>query len=235
MLVNGNFGVAAAADTADLQPLRARLAGGSGKPIGGIAKRSADLMIALVSFVALMPLMLMIAALIKLTMGGSVLYYQSRLGYNGRKFRCYKFRTMLMDADERLADLVARDPDAAAEWAETRKLRNDPRVTRLGQILRKSSLDELPQLYNVLIGDMSCIGPRPIVPAEIARYGRYAPDYFSVRPGITGLWQVSGRNTLTYSRRIALDRYYVRRWSLLLDAWIALKTVKAVMATDQTS
>ncbi|WP_072393097.1 sugar transferase [Hyphomicrobium sp. CS1GBMeth3] len=228
MLVNSNFSVAAAAGSADIEPLRTR-------PVGGTGKRVADLMIAATSLVMLIPLMLIIAALIKLTMGGPVFYYQSRIGHNGKRFRCYKFRSMLADADKRLADLVARDPEAAAEWTETRKLKNDPRVTRFGQILRKSSLDELPQFYNVLIGDMSCIGPRPIVSEEIARYGRYAPDYFSVRPGITGLWQVSGRSSLSYSRRIALDRYYVRRWSPLLDASIALRTLKAVMSPDETS
>lgn len=228
MLINSDFSVAAAARAADAEPLRAH-------PLGGAGKRVADFAIAATSLVMLIPLMLIIAALIKLTMGGPVLYYQLRVGHNGRRFRCYKFRSMLPDADRRLAELIARDPSAAAEWAETRKLKNDPRVTRFGLILRKSSLDELPQFYNVLIGDMSCIGPRPIVAEEIARYGRYARDYFSVRPGITGLWQVSGRSSLSYSHRIALDRFYVRRWSPLLDLWIAVRTLRAVTSTDQTS
>lgn len=228
MLINSNFGAAASTDRADIEYTWTR-------GIGGGAKRVIDVAVASLGLVVMSPVMLVIAVLIKLTMGGSVFYGQSRLGHRGRQFRCYKFRTMLPDADSQLARLIASDPLVAAEWAETRKLKNDPRVTWLGQFLRKSSLDELPQLYNVLIGDMSCIGPRPIVPAELARYGTYARDYFSARPGITGLWQVSGRSKLKYSQRIALDRYYVRRWSMGLDLTIALKTVRAMMATDETS
>ena len=142
---------------------------------------------------------------------------------------------MRTDSSERLAALLASDAQAAAEWAASQKLKNDPRVTSLGKLLRESSLDELPQFYNVLIGDMSCVGPRPIIPDEIERYGRYAKDYFSVRPGITGLWQVSGRNTISYAKRIALDRYYARRWSMGLDIMIFIRTLKAVLSRHETS
>lgn len=205
------------------------------EPVGGTSKRVVDVLVAFTCLVLLAPLMIIIAGLIKATMGGPIFYRQWRVGQNGRTFLCCKFRSMRTDSSERLAALLASDAQAAAEWAANQKLKNDPRVTSLGKLLRESSLDELPQFYNVLIGDMSCVGPRPIIPEEIERYGRYAKDYFSVRPGITGLWQVSGRNTTTYARRIALDRYYARSWSMGLDAMIFFRTFKAVLSRDETS
>jgi exopolysaccharide production protein ExoY len=204
-------------------------------PTGGASKRIADICIAAFAILATFPITLMVAALIRLSMGGPVLYSQPRVGHRGREFRCYKFRTMETNADERLAQLLSQNPIAAAEWAEYRKLRHDPRVSRLGRILRKSSLDELPQFFNVLRGDMSCVGPRPVVAAEIPRYGACAREYLAARPGITGLWQVSGRTSVTYDRRISLDRYYVRRWSMRLDMIILLRTIGAVLKHDETA
>ena len=139
-----------------------------------------------------------------------------------------------MDADEVLERLLAQDSLQGREWRENQKILKDPRTTPLGQFLRKTSIDELPQFLNVLFGDMSCVGPRPIVPAEMARYGNYDRDYLAVRPGLTGLWQVSGRNSIGYDRRVAFDRFYVRRWSLWLDVMILLRTVPAVVMFDRT-
>jgi exopolysaccharide production protein ExoY len=204
-------------------------------PLGGSIKRAIDVAIALVAIILLAPLMLMIMGLIKLTMGGSIFFAHSRIGFRGRRFRCYKFRTMLADAEAMLARHLADDPHAAQEWRETRKLRNDPRVTFLGRLLRKSSLDELPQLINVLRGEMSCVGPRPIVAEELHRYGPYATEYLQARPGLTGIWQVSGRNAVDYGDRVALDCHYVRNWSLWTDLVILGKTFFAIMKFDEAT
>jgi exopolysaccharide production protein ExoY len=205
------------------------------QPVGGVAKRIVDIVLATAVLVVAAPVMLMVAALIRICMGGPVIFGQQRLGFNGRVFTCYKFRSMAVDAGELLRRHLAADPSAAREWAETQKLRNDPRIGRLGQVLRKSSLDELPQLFNVLRGDMSLIGPRPIVIDEIWRYGRNAHAYFSARPGLTGMWQTSGRNRVSYAARVARDRYYVRRWSLRLDLVLLIKTVPTVLNFDLTA
>ncbi|MCL8485493.1 sugar transferase [Bradyrhizobium denitrificans] len=143
-----------------------------------------------------------------------------------------KFRTMVPDAAERLQALLASDPAAAAEWAATRKLQNDPRVTAIGAILRKSSLDELPQLFNVLRGEMSIVGPRPVTEEELERYSTSVGAYLSCRPGITGLWQVSGRSTTSYEKRVACDAYYAHNWSMVLDAKIIVVTIPALLSTD---
>jgi undecaprenyl-phosphate galactose phosphotransferase len=140
-----------------------------------------------------------------------------------------KFRTMHVDADALLADILARDPAAASEWEASQKLKDDPRITPIGQVLRRTSLDELPQLINVLRGEMSLVGPRPIVAAEVRFYGRHIADYYQARPGITGLWQVSGRSDTSYPRRVELDVWYVRNWVLWHDIAILLKTVPAVL------
>jgi undecaprenyl-phosphate galactose phosphotransferase len=187
-----------------------------------------DGLVALLMVLVLAPVLAVIAIAIKRD-GGPVFFAHPRMGYEGRRFGCLKFRTMVMNADQVLRETLARDPRAAAEWAATQKLRRDPRVTAVGRLLRKTSLDELPQLFNVLRGDMSLVGPRPIVEREVARYGDDIAYYYCVRPGLTGLWQVSGRNDTSYGRKVQLDASYVRNWSFLNDLVILLKTVPAVL------
>ncbi len=173
--------------------------------------------------------MVLVAVVVKLQDGGPILFKHMRLGRGGEKFPCLKFRTMVVDAQARLTDLLEKDPAARQEWERDHKLRKDPRVTIIGKFLRSSSLDELPQLINVLRGEMSIVGPRPIVDAEIARYGRFYRHYCALRPGITGLWQVSGRNDVEYSRRIAFDVLYRRKRSLIKNLEIIVMTVPAVL------
>jgi exopolysaccharide production protein ExoY len=163
---------------------------------------------------------------------GPILFRHRRIGRHGRSFECLKFRTMVPNADHALRELFERQPELKAEWISNHKLRNDPRITRIGKFLRRTSLDELPQLWNVLRGDMSLVGPRPIVREELMRYGRNSQSYLSVKPGITGLWQVTGRNDTDYRRRVAIDVYYVRKQNLLLDLYILLKTTRVVLAGD---
>jgi undecaprenyl-phosphate galactose phosphotransferase len=174
-----------------------------------------------------LPVILVIAIAIRLT-GSPVFYSHTRVGLGRRHFRCYKFRTMVPNAQEVLQDLLHSDTRSLQEWRENHKLRNDPRITRLGNFLRTSSLDELPQLWNVLKGDMSLVGPRPVVPDELERYGNRAQSYIAVRPGMSGLWQVSGRSNLTYSRRVSLDMLYVRRQCVALDLWVLWRTIFVV-------
>jgi exopolysaccharide production protein ExoY len=194
-----------------------------------------DIAIASVALLLLAPLMLVIAALVRVSMGGRVFFSQERIGAGGSHFTCWKFRTMPVNADKILQQHLLANPAAAREWLETRKLQNDPRVGCLASVLRKSSLDELPQLFNVLRGEMSIVGPRPIVIPELSYYGRFAAECFAAKPGITGLWQVSGRNKVGYSTRIALDRLYARRWSIGLDLWILVKTIPTLLDFDKTS
>jgi lipopolysaccharide/colanic/teichoic acid biosynthesis glycosyltransferase len=184
--------------------------------------------VAFIALILLIPLMTMIALAIFIQDGGPVIFAHSRVGQRRRMFPCLKFRTMAKDAEARLAELLASDPAARAEWEKDHKLRNDPRVTPLGRILRKSSLDELPQLINVIRGEMSLVGPRPIVEAEIPKYGRRIHDYYAVKPGLTGLWQVSGRNDVSYRTRVAMDCMYARRRSAALDAAIIARTIPAI-------
>jgi len=199
-------------------------------PHGGTAKRICDIVIASIALVVALPIMLAAALAIYLTMGRPVIFSHHRVGLHGRNFRCYKFRTMLNGAQDRLNAYLADNPEASKMWAEQHKLPHDPRVTPLGRLLRCSSIDELPQLFNVIRGEMSCVGPRPVTLSELRdRYGDRARYYRKTRPGLTGLWQVSGRSSLSYRRRIALDCAYVRRWSLLLDVYIMLKTVPALL------
>lgn len=193
------------------------------------AKRGLDILIAASALVVLLPLMAVIAFLIWRSDRGSPIFKHARIGRNALPFGCLKFRSMVTDSERLLAEHLAMNPDAAAEWAATHKLRNDPRITPLGRFLRKSSLDELPQLFNVLLGEMSLVGPRPIVSAEVARYGAAFETCFSVPPGLTGLWQVSGRSNCAYSERVALDLEYARNWSLSGDIAILLRTVPAVL------
>lgn len=185
--------------------------------------------IALILLIVILPLMLMVSLAILLDGGGPVLFSHRRVGRCGRTFNCLKFRTMTRDAEVRLRELLERDAAARAEWARDQKLRNDPRVTPLGAVLRRSSLDELPQLVNVLRGEMSLVGPRPIAPAEVVRYGARIRHYYAVKPGITGLWQVSGRNDVSYRTRVAMDCLYARKRGLLLDGWLIVRTVPAVL------
>ncbi|MBZ9848982.1 sugar transferase [Mesorhizobium sp. CA14] len=197
-------------------------------PIGGLIKRSFDIVGALAGLALLSPLFLMIALLVKLSDNGPIFYGHKRIGRGGRIFSCLKFRTMVPDGERVLAAYLAANPEANAEWVATRKLKNDPRVTRVGQVLRKLSLDELPQILNILQGDMSLVGPRPVVRDELEIYGSAAVYYLKSRPGLTGLWQVSGRNDVSYDTRVAFDRHYVENWSLFQDIRIIFKTVPAV-------
>jgi lipopolysaccharide/colanic/teichoic acid biosynthesis glycosyltransferase len=190
-----------------------------------------DRLFALAILVVLSPLMVVLASVIRLD-GGPATFAHYRVGRGGRLFRCIKFRTMRQDADRVLRDFLARDAVLRAEWQRDHKLANDPRVTAFGRWLRRSSLDELPQLLNVLRGDMALVGPRPITVDELRRYGLARWHYLSVLPGVTGLWQVSGRNGVTYERRVELDELYVRRRSVWLDCKILLKTA-AVMITQK--
>jgi exopolysaccharide production protein ExoY len=187
---------------------------------------------ALVILVLSSPLLLLIAFLVWLDGGGPVVFAHYRIGRNGRPFRCYKFRTMVQNADLVLRELLARDARLRAQWERDQKLRHDPRITRIGHFLRRTSLDELPQLYNILRGEMAFVGPRPIVVQELRRYGVWKRHYLSVRPGLTGLWQVSGRNDVSYDQRVALDRDYVEHRSWLLDTLIVARTFKVIAKRD---
>lgn len=177
----------------------------------------------------LLPVLVAVALAIKLFDPGPLLFAHQRLGQGGRAFGCLKFRSMKVDADVRLARLLEADPAARAEWAETHKLRSDPRITPIGRFLRRSCLDELPQLVNVLRGEMSLVGPRPITAAEAVRYGRHFPVYCSLKPGISGLWQVKRQDETSYRRRVAFDLAYARSRSLALNCTILVLTVPSVL------
>jgi exopolysaccharide production protein ExoY len=191
--------------------------------------RMLDITIASCALVFLGPLLLLVAGFVYIVDPGPIFFAHRRLGQNGRAFPCFKFRTMVIDAERRLKHLLATCPEAREEWARDFKLRRDPRITPIGNFLRKSSIDELPQLINVLRGEMSIVGPRPIVEGEVERYGRYYAHYSAVKPGLTGLWQVSGRNDVSYRRRVALDVTYARNKCLSLDLRILVMTVPAVL------
>jgi Undecaprenyl-phosphate galactose phosphotransferase WbaP len=192
-------------------------------------KRAADLVITVTSVLFAMPLLAAIIALVRMGSPGPVFYGQERIGRHGRRFRAWKFRTMVVNADEVLERYLASDPLLRAEWDANHKLKDDPRITWIGKFLRKTSLDELPQLWNVFLGEMSLVGPRPIVEAEIDKYDEEYEYYVDVLPGITGLWQVSGRNNTTYPERVAFDAYYVKNWSLWLDLYILISTVRVIV------
>jgi exopolysaccharide production protein ExoY len=204
------------------------------RSIGAIS-RVIDILGALALLIFIAPLLVFIAIAVKLQDGGSVVFAQRRIGKGGEMFSCLKIRTMVPDAELRLGQLLASDPQARAEWQLDQKLRNDPRITFFGRFLRKSSLDELPQLINVLKGEMSLVGPRPIVLDEAPRYGRWLKYYCAVKPGITGLWQINGRNNLSYHRRVACDILYARRQSLSFNTAILLNTVPAVLMQKGSS
>ena len=202
------------------------------RPIGMGRKRMIDIVLALAAIVLLAPLLIICFLATMLSSPGPALFRHRRVGFQGRPFECLKFRTMVVDAPDRLSRLLESDPMAAAEWTANRKLRYDPRVTAIGAVLRKSSLDELPQLFNVLMGEMSIVGPRPVTEEELVRYSEAISAYLACRPGITGLWQVSGRSSTTYQKRVACDAFYARKWSMTLDAKIMIGTIPALLVSD---
>lgn len=193
------------------------------------SKRTFDIIVAVAMLLFALPAMFFIAVLMFSTDRGPILFSHERIGQNGKRFRCLKFRSMVVDSQEALRRHLELLPHARAEWEATQKLRDDPRITRLGRFLRVTSLDELPQLINVIRGEMSLVGPRPIVQDEVVRYAEQIEHYAAVRPGITGLWQVSGRSDVDYDQRVQLDTTYVREWSFIGDLVILVKTVKVVV------
>ena len=195
-------------------------------------KRAFDVALSLLGLVLLLPVFLVLALLIRIGSPGPVFFGHQRLGKDGQFFTCHKFRTMRTDAQAALLKLLEENPALNDEWEKDFKLKDDPRITGIGSILRKTSLDELPQLWNVLRGDMSIVGPRPIVVDEKARYGEKVRYLFRVPPGITGLWQVSGRNDIGYEERVLLDEYYAKNWSIWLDLEIIIRTFGVILKRD---
>ena len=198
------------------------------RPIREPLKRVFDVLGAVLLGIVFSPLILVIAVLLHRE-GGPIIFRHRRVGRHGKAFDCLKFRSMVPDADRVLRELLEQHPEFMAEWLRDHKLRDDPRVTGVGRFLRRTSLDELPQLWNVIRGEMSLVGPRPVVREELLRYGRCACIYLAARPGVTGLWQVNGRNNTDYRRRVVLDVYYVRRQNLVLDLYILFKTTYVVL------
>ncbi len=198
------------------------------RPYNRLIKRIFDLTLTIFGGLIISPVLLVIAILVGIDNRGRIIFAHKRVGAAGKKFPCYKFQTMVPDAEAKLKKYLAENPEAKREWDETFKLTNDPRVTKLGSFLRRTSLDELPQLWNVIRGEMSLVGPRPIVQAEVVRYGKNIREYYMVLPGITGMWQVSGRSDTTYPERVAMDTWYVQNWSVWIDIMYLFKTVKAV-------
>lgn len=188
-----------------------------------------DFALTLVGTVAISPILIFIAIWIYIDSPGPVIFKHTRIGKNGKKFFCYKFRSMCIDAKKKLAELLENDPVAKAEWKRDFKLKNDPRITKSGAFLRRTSLDELPQIFNVLKGEMSLVGPRPVIEEELERYGEYVNDYLMVKPGITGMWQINGRNDTSYAERVCMDSWYVRNWSIWIDNLILWRTLKSVI------
>ena len=195
-------------------------------------KRCFDIVFSASVLLVFSPLYLILAICVYWCSPGPIFYSQERIGKNFKRFQCSKFRTMVVNADQVLAELLANSPEKQQEFAETFKLKNDPRITWIGKFLRVTSLDELPQFWNVLKGDMSVVGPRPLVPEEVYKYGNKMERVLTIKPGITGLWQVSGRNDIPYSQRVLIDVYYVSHHNPVLDLWIVLKTVGVVLFPD---
>jgi len=204
---------------------------GAGSPATRLTKTAFDIFVA-ACLLAIVSIPLLLIVLIIRLDGGPALYAHKRIGAGGRTFKCLKFRTMVPDSERVLAEVLAKDSAMAAQWLATRKLTNDPRVTRVGRFLRNSSLDELPQLINVLRLEMSLVGPRPIVESEIPLYGEGFTQYCAVRPGMTGLWQVSGRSDISYEKRVQLDTWYVDNWSFGHDMIVLLRTIPAVLGGE---
>lgn len=198
-------------------------------PVYRVLKRAFDILFAVSFLVIAFPFLVLLSIALQLDSPGKLFFVQNRVGRNGKMFGCIKFRTMREDAEAVLARLLETSPEARAEWEADHKLRDDPRVSRLGRIARKLSFDELPQLINILKGEMSVVGPRPIVQGEVPKYGVFIADYCAVKPGLTGLWQVSGRNNVSYAERVQFDCDYGLRASFLFDIGIVLRTVPAVL------
>jgi Undecaprenyl-phosphate galactose phosphotransferase WbaP len=192
-------------------------------------KRFLELFIVIIAGIILLPFFLLIALFIKINSPGPVFYKHKRLGRNGQYFYAYKFRSMAADAEQKLQGMLDSDPAFKDEWEKSHKLQNDPRITSFGKFLRRTSIDEFPQLINILKGEMSLVGPRPIVDEEVDKYGEDYNRIFSIRPGLTGLWQVSGRSDTNYYDRVAYDMYYLQSWSIWLDLWIIFKTFSVVI------
>jgi Undecaprenyl-phosphate galactose phosphotransferase WbaP len=191
-------------------------------------KRIMDLSFVIIGGIIILPLLLFIALLVRLSSPGPVLYGHRRLGKNRTHFNAYKFRSMVNNSQDVLEKLLDRSPELRGEWEANHKLKNDPRVTAIGKFLRRTSFDEFPQLINILKGEMSLVGPRPVVDEEVEKYGKNFDYIFSVKPGLTGLWQVSGRSDTDYAERVAFDTYYLQSWSVWLDLWVLLKTIEVV-------
>ncbi|MBW4650201.1 MAG: sugar transferase [Kastovskya adunca ATA6-11-RM4] len=196
---------------------------------GAFAKRTFDILFSLSVLILCAPLYLILGLLIAISSPGPIFYVQERVGKNHKHFGCIKFRTMVDKADEVLLEMIEESPQLRQEFEDNFKLKHDPRITAIGKFLRVTSLDEFPQFLNVLKGDMSIVGPRPLVPEELPRYGRYMHKVLTIRPGITGLWQVSGRNDIPYSRRIQIDVYYVNCQNFWLDLWLIIKTIGVIV------
>lgn len=192
-------------------------------------KRFLDIFVCLCALPVLIPVTIAVIIAIKRTDKGPVLYGHVRVGKNHKQIKCWKFRSMCTDADQKLKEILENDPVRAAEWEKDRKFTDDPRVTKVGKFLRKTSLDEIPQLWNIFLGEMSLVGPRPVTEPELTKYGNYADYVLSVKPGLSGMWQISGRSDTGYEERINLDTYYIQNWSIWLDIWILIKTVGVVL------
>ena len=194
-----------------------------------IVKRIIDVAAIVICLPLLLPIFLILSILVKLTSRGPVFYAHKRVGKDGKEIKCWKFRSMCINSQEILEKILATDPVRRAEWEKDRKFQDDPRVTKFGKFLRRTSLDELPQLFNILTGSMSLVGPRPVTEPELVKYGKYKDYVLSVVPGLTGMWQVSGRSDTGYEERISFDTYYIQNWSIFLDIWILIKTVWVVI------
>lgn len=194
-----------------------------------IIKRFIDLCIIIFTLPLTIPLIIILSILVKCTSRGPIFYGHERVGKNGKKFKAWKFRSMCVDSDKKLKEILENDPVRRMEWEKERKFTDDPRVTKFGAFLRRSSLDELPQLFNIISGQMSFVGPRPVTESELKKYGKYAEYVFSVQPGLSGMWQISGRSDTGYEERITLDTYYIQNWSIWLDLWILIKTIWVVL------
>ena len=192
------------------------------------AKRVIDLSLIVLSFPIVLPVCAVVSLIIKLTSPGPVFYGHVRVGKNGKSIKCWKFRSMCRDADKKLDEILAHNPEMQKQWERDRKLVDDPRVTAVGKFIRKTSIDELPQFLNILTGEMSFIGPRPVTQGELIKYGEQADYILSVTPGLSGMWQTSGRSDTEYEERITLDTYYIQNWSIWLDIWLIIKTVWVV-------